>query len=100
MDYVYGYAVGLDMTRRDLQNDMKKQGRPWCIGKAFDYSAPMGPIVPKDKAGAIETAAISLQVTGSHRQGSTVDKRIWKLSETNQHLRTEERRVGKKGGGK
>src|SRR3546814_20155199 len=54
MDYVYGYAVGLDMTRRDLQNDMKKQGRPWCIGMAFDYSAPMGPIVPKDKTGAVE----------------------------------------------
>src|SRR3546814_2813489 len=86
MDYVYGYAVGLDMTRRDLQNDMKKQGRPWCIGKAFDYSAPMGPIVPKDKAGAIETAAISLQVNGSPRQGSTIDKLIWNISETIEHL--------------
>lgn len=86
MDYVYGYAVGLDMTRRDLQNDMKKQGRPWCIGKAFDYSAPMGPIVPKDKAGAVEKAAISLQVNGSPRQGSTVDKLIWNISETIEHL--------------
>jgi fumarylpyruvate hydrolase len=44
--HIYGYAVGLDMTRRDLQNDMKKQGRPWCIGKAFDHSAPIGPITP------------------------------------------------------
>src|SRR3546814_105852 len=79
-------AVGLDMTRRDLQNDMKKQGRPWCIGKAFDYSAPMGPIVPKDKAGAIEKAAISLQVNGSPRQGSSVDKLIWNISETIEHL--------------
>lgn len=86
MDYVYGYAVGLDMTRRDLQNDMKKQGRPWCIGKAFDYSAPMGPIVPKDKAGAVEKAAISLQVNGSPRQGSSVDKLIWNISETIEHL--------------
>ena len=46
MKHIYGYAVGLDMTRRDLQNDMKKQGRPWCIGKAFDHSAPIGPITP------------------------------------------------------
>jgi hypothetical protein len=44
--HVWGYAVGLDMTRRDLQGEMKKQGRPWCIGKAFDQSAPIGPIVP------------------------------------------------------
>ncbi|NBY68942.1 MAG: FAA hydrolase family protein, partial [Betaproteobacteria bacterium] len=44
--HIFGYAVGLDMTRRDLQNDMKKQGRPWCIGKAFDHSAPIGPITP------------------------------------------------------
>jgi fumarylpyruvate hydrolase len=44
--HIWGYAVGLDMTRRDLQNDMKKQGRPWCIGKAFEQSAPIGPIVP------------------------------------------------------
>lgn len=86
LDYVYGYAVGLDMTRRDLQNDMKKQGRPWCIGKAFDYSAPMGPIVPKDKAGAVEKAAITLQVNGAPRQGSTTDKLIWNISETIEHL--------------
>jgi fumarylpyruvate hydrolase len=44
--HIWGYAVGLDMTRRDLQNEMKKQGRPWCIGKAFEQSAPIGPIVP------------------------------------------------------
>jgi fumarylpyruvate hydrolase len=86
LDYVYGYAVGLDMTRRDLQNDMKKQGRPWCIGKAFDYSAPMGPIVPKAKAGGIEKAGISLQVNGAPRQGSTTDKLIWNISETIEHL--------------
>lgn len=86
LDYVYGYAVGLDMTRRDLQNDMKKQGRPWCIGKAFDYSAPMGPIVPKDKAGAVEKAAISVQVNGAVRQSSTTDKLIWNISETIEHL--------------
>src|SRR3989344_1289201 len=49
--HIYGYAVGLDMTRRDLQNDMKKQGRPWCIGKGFDASAPIGPITPAAQAG-------------------------------------------------
>src|SRR3546814_3536919 len=65
---------------------MKKQVRRWCMGKALDYSAPMGPIVPKDKAGAIETAAISLQVNGSPRQGSTIDKLIWNISETIEHL--------------
>ena len=51
--HIYGYAVGLDMTRRDLQNDMKKQGRPWCIGKAFDHSAPIGPNTPKASAGDV-----------------------------------------------
>src|SRR5688572_8155369 len=50
MDHVWGYAVGLDMTRRDLQNDMKKQGRPWCIGKGFDEAAPIGAIVPVQQA--------------------------------------------------
>ena len=51
--HIYGYAVGLDMTRRDLQNDMKKQGRPWCIGKGFDASAPIGPITPAAQAGDV-----------------------------------------------
>ncbi len=86
MDYVYGYAVGLDMTRRDLQNDMKKQGRPWCIGKAFDYSAPMGPIVPKAQVPGVGTAEIKLEVNGAHRQKSTIDKLIWNISETIEHL--------------
>src|SRR5690606_35716141 len=51
--HIYGYAVGLDMTRRDLQNDMKKQGRPWCIGKGFEASAPIGPITPAAQAGDV-----------------------------------------------
>ena len=50
LEHIYGYAVGLDMTRRDLQGEMKKQGRPWCIGKGFDYSAPIGPITPVAQA--------------------------------------------------
>lgn len=86
MNHVYGYAVGLDMTRRDLQNDMKKQGRPWCIGKAFDFSAPMGTITPKAQATGIEHAAIKLEVNGAVRQQSNIEKLIWNISETIEHL--------------
>lgn len=84
--HIYGYAVGLDMTRRDLQNDMKKQGRPWCIGKAYDHSAPIGPITPAAEAGDIGHAAIWLQVNGSDRQRSTTAKLIWNIAETIEHL--------------
>ena len=84
--HIYGYAVGLDMTRRDLQNEMKKQGRPWCIGKAFDQSAPIGPITPAAGAGDVNQAEISLQVNGSDRQRSNVDKLIWNVAETIEHL--------------
>jgi fumarylpyruvate hydrolase len=84
--HIFGYGVGLDMTRRDLQNDMKKQGRPWCIGKAFDQSAPMGPITPAEQAGDVVKAAIWLQVNGKDRQRSTVSKLIWNIGETIEHL--------------
>lgn len=84
--HIYGYAVGLDMTRRDLQNDMKKQGRPWCIGKAFDHSAPIGPITPAAQAGDVNNAEISLQVNGADRQRSHVSKLIWNVAETIEHL--------------
>ena len=84
--HIYGYAVGLDMTRRDLQNDMKKQGRPWCIGKAFDHSAPIGPITPLAQAGDVNNADIHLQVNGSDRQRSNVNKLIWNVAETIEHL--------------
>lgn len=84
--HIYGYAVGLDMTRRDLQGDMKKQGRPWCIGKAFDYSSPIGPITPKAQAGDVEHAEIYLQVNGQDRQRSNVSKLIWNIGETIEHL--------------
>lgn len=86
LSHVFGYAVGLDMTRRDLQNDMKKQGRPWCIGKAFEQSAPIGPIVAASQAGQIETAAIALSVNGTVRQHSTISKLIWNIAETIEHL--------------
>ena len=86
LQHVYGYAVGLDMTRRDLQNEMKKLGRPWCIGKAFDQSAPIGPITPAAQAGDVHNAGISLQVNGSDRQRSNVNKLIWNIAETIEHL--------------
>jgi fumarylpyruvate hydrolase len=86
LSHVYGYAVGLDMTRRDLQNEMKKQGRPWCIGKAFDQSAPMGPIVPSATAGTLEQAVIALQVNGTDRQRSQISQLIWNVAETIEHL--------------
>ena len=84
--HIYGYAVGLDMTRRDLQNEMKKQGRPWEIGKAFEQSAPIGPIVPVADAGDVEKAEIALQVNGTDRQRSNVSKLIWSIAETIEHL--------------
>ncbi|WP_027995092.1 fumarylacetoacetate hydrolase family protein [Simplicispira psychrophila] len=86
LQHVYGYAVGLDMTRRDLQNDMKKQGRPWCIGKGFDHSAPIGPITPVEQAGDLTQAAIWLQVNGQERQRSSVAQLIWSIAETIEHL--------------
>jgi len=84
--HIYGYAVGLDMTRRDLQNEMKKQGRPWCIGKGFDHSAPIGPITPAAQAGDLSQAAIWLKVNGQERQSSTISKLIWNIAETIEHL--------------
>ena len=86
--HIYGYAVGLDMTRRDLQNYMKKQGRPWCIGKGFDHSAPIGPITPAAQVPGIHTAAIQLQVNGQDRQRSTIAKLIWNVAETIEQLST------------
>jgi fumarylpyruvate hydrolase len=84
--HIAGYAVGLDMTRRDLQNEMKKLGRPWCIGKAFDQSAPMGPITPAALVPVIAEAEIYVQVNGQDRQRSHIDKLIWNVAETIEHL--------------
>ena len=89
LQHVYGYAIGLDMTRRDLQNDMKKQGRPWCIGKGFDDSAPIGPITPAAQAGDMAhmaQAAIWLQDNGQDRHRSRLDQLIWSVAETIAHL--------------
>lgn len=86
LNHVFGFAVGLDMTRRDLQGEMKKQGRPWEIGKSFDHSAPIGPITPVAQAGDWSHARIHLTVNGQVRQTSTLDKLIWNLSEIIEHL--------------
>jgi fumarylpyruvate hydrolase len=86
--HIYGYAVGLDMTRRDLQGEQKKLGRPWDIGKGFDQSAPIGPIVPAAQAGDIENAEIWVQVNGKDRQRSTVTKLIWNIGEIIEHVST------------
>ncbi|MDE2607561.1 MAG: fumarylacetoacetate hydrolase family protein [Burkholderiales bacterium] len=86
--HIFGYAVGLDMTRRDLQGEQKKLGRPWEIGKSFEESAPIGPVVPAAQAGDIENAEIWLQVNGKDRQRSTVSKLIWNIGEIIEHLST------------
>jgi fumarylpyruvate hydrolase len=79
LKHVWGYAVGLDMTRRDLQNDMKKQGRPWCIGKGFEQSAPIGAITPAAQWALSDEREISLQVGGVLRQKSQLGKLIWSV---------------------
>jgi len=80
--HIWGYAVGLDMTRRDLQNEMKKQGRPWCIGKAFDESAPIGPLWPITQTGELGRGAITLSVNGVQRQKGDLGELIWNVAET------------------
>lgn len=80
-EHIFGYAVGLDMTRRDLQLQMRKAGRPWEIGKAFDRSAPIGPLHPAAALGDLPKAAIWLQVNGSDHQRSTLGQLIWSVPE-------------------
>jgi fumarylpyruvate hydrolase len=86
LDHVWGYAVGLDMTRRDLQMKMREMGRPWEIGKAFDRSAPMGPIHPASAAGHFEKAGLWLTVNGETKQESDVSHLIWSVAETVAYL--------------
>ena len=81
LQHVYGYAVGLDMTRRDLQLEARDKGRPWEFGKSFALSAPIGPIHRADDIGHPREAAISLTVNGQPRQASDIAKLIWSVSE-------------------
>ena len=86
--HIFGYADGFDMTRRDLQFKMRDAGRPWEIGKAFDYSAPIGVITPAAQAGDINNAAIELKVDGVTKQTSSIDDLIWSIDETIANLST------------
>lgn len=84
--HIWGYAVGLDMTRRDRQGEMKKAGRPWSIGKGFDQSAPIGPIVPRAETGELLRGAVTLDVNGTRRQRGDLSELIWSVSETIEQL--------------
>ena len=83
---IWGSCVGLDMTRRDLQANMKKMGRPWEIGKAFEHSAPCAELVPISQTGSLETGAVWLDVNGERRQEGNLDQLIWKIPETISNL--------------
>lgn len=88
LDLVYGYGVGLDMTRRDLQATAKKMGRPWDMAKGFDQSAPMSEIVPASEIGHPDSGSIWLDVDGTRRQDGNLDQQIWKVPETIAYLST------------
>lgn len=86
LDAVFGYAVGLDMTRRDRQREAARKGLAWEIGKSFDHSAPCGPIHPAAMTGHLRTGAIELSVNGAIRQRSVLEKMIWNVAEIISHL--------------
>lgn len=88
LDHVFGYAVGLDMTRRDLQMEARKAGRPWDMGKGFDFSAPCGPISPVAEVGHLTNGSITLEVNGNIRQSSDISLLIWNVAEIISDLST------------
>jgi fumarylpyruvate hydrolase len=81
LDYVYGYAIGLDMTRRDLQRAMGDQKKPWEIGKSFDKSAPIGPLHPAGQIGHFDKGGIWLKVNGEIKQNANLNQMIWSVAE-------------------
>lgn len=85
-NHIFGYAVGLDMTRRDLQAALKQHGRPWCIAKGFDASAPIGAITPAQQVPGMADAAIALQVNGQVRQHGSTAHMIWSVAQTIEQL--------------
>ena len=87
-DHVFGYAVGLDMTRRDLQLQLREKGRPWELGKAFDASAPIASIHPASAIGHPTAGAVWVQVDGADRQRSVINKLIWSVPEVVANLST------------
>ena len=86
LDCVFGYGVGLDMTRRDLQGQAKDMGRPWEVGKAFESSAPCTPLVPAAAIGHPDAGAIWLDVNGARKQSGDLNQMIWKVPEMISHL--------------
>ncbi|MBV8400308.1 MAG: fumarylacetoacetate hydrolase family protein, partial [Acetobacteraceae bacterium] len=86
LKHVWGYAAGLDMTRRDLQSEAKKKGRPWDMSKGFDHSAPIGDLVPAAKIAHPDQGMIELKVNGIVRQRSDLSKMIWSVPETVAYL--------------
>jgi fumarylpyruvate hydrolase len=86
LEHVWGYAVCLDMTRRDLQDAAKKLSRPWEVAKAFEASAPCGPLAPASEVGHPERGAIWLEVNGERRQSGDLAQMIWKVPEMIAHL--------------
>ncbi len=81
LDHVFGYGVGLDMTRRDLQGEAKAMGRPWEVGKSFEKSAPCGPLVPGAVCGHPEEGEVTLEINGERRQSGDLNQMIWKVPE-------------------
>ena len=86
LDYIFGYAVGLDMTRRDLQNEAKHASFPWETGKAFDNAAPISPLVPAAQIGHPSAGRIWLNVNGEKRQEGDINQLIWNIPETISYL--------------
>ena len=86
LTHVFGYGLSLDMTRRDLQGQMKKMGRPWEIGKAFERSAPCGPVHPAAQVGHPAQGQLSLTVNGETRQQGDLAQMIWKVPEMISYL--------------
>lgn len=86
LDNVFGYALSLDMTRRDLQGEQKKMGRPWEIGKAFERSAPVGPILPVSQVGHLSEGRVELKINGDTKQEGDLNQMIWKVPEMISYL--------------
>lgn len=81
LEHVWGYGVGIDLTRRDLQNAAKEAGRPWDWGKAFDLSAPCGPLVPVSRSGHLKTGRIWLAINGEVKQDADLSELIWPVAD-------------------
>jgi fumarylpyruvate hydrolase len=85
-DHIFGYAVGLDMTLRDVQKNAREKGLPWDMAKGFDHSAPCSAITPVSHTGVIDRGKIELKVNGRVRQSADVSEMIWKIPETMSYL--------------